>query len=464
MEDHYGIPKLLAIDDEPKGLGLIKNALVDSGLEILTASNVVEGLEVLKASRPRIVLLELRMPGARGLEVLESILGIDPGTEVILMTTHYSAEAAIEAIQRGACDYFSKPINADQLRRRISQLLWEAEERRRTYRLDHELVHACQFEGIVARSPIMLDVFAKIRRVAPHFGTVLVTGATGTGKELVARALHRLSPASASPFVVCNCSAIVESLLESELFGHVKGAFTGATQDKLGVFEYANHGTVFLDEIGELPLTAQSKLLRVLQNHEIQRVGSPAPRIVDVRVIAATNRDLRSMVNEGTFRKDLFYRLAMIEVKLPGLAERREDLPLLERHFLEKFAGEYRKPLSGMTRRAQTRLANYSWPGNIRELENVIGNACMMVDGPVIDVSDLPEEVRGQSGPAVGQDESLISLEELQKRHAKRVLEQGWRQQVSGGRDSGRVPGHHLSFARTDQASKGRLIEGRASG
>ena len=200
MEDHYGIPKLLAIDDEPKGLGLIKDALFDSGLEILTASNMAEGLEVLKATRPRIVLLELRMPGARGLEVLESILGIDPGTEVILMTTHYSAEAAIEAIQMGACDYFSKPINADQLRRRISQLLWEAEERRRTYRLDHELVHACQFEGIVARSPIMLDVFAKIRRVAPHFGTVLVTGATGTGKELVARALHRLSPAVGEPF------------------------------------------------------------------------------------------------------------------------------------------------------------------------------------------------------------------------------------------------------------------------
>ncbi len=423
MEDHYGIPKLLAIDDEPKSLDLIREALLDSGVEILTAKAVGEGLEVLKATRPRIVLLDLRMPGVRGLEILESILSIDPGTEVILMTTRYSTESAIEAIQKGACDYFSKPLNADRLRRRISQLLWEAEERRRTYRLDQELVHACQFEGIVAHSPIMLDVFAKIRRVAPHFGTVLVTGATGTGKELVARALHRLSPASASPFVVCNCSAIVESLLESELFGHVKGAFTGATQDKLGVFEYANHGTVFLDEIGELPLPAQSKLLRVLQNHEIQRVGSPAPRIVDVRVIAATNRDLRSMVNEGTFRKDLFYRLAMIEVKLPGLAERREDLPLLERHFLEKFAAEYRKPLSGLTRRAQTRLANYSWPGNVRELENVIGNACMMVDGPVIDVSDLPEEVRGQLGTVVGQDESLISLEELQKRHAKRVLE-----------------------------------------
>jgi DNA-binding NtrC family response regulator len=422
MEDHSP-PKLLAIDGDPKSLNLIKDALFDSGLEILTASDVTEGLEVLKRSRPRIVLIDLRLPSGSGLEILESILGFDPGIEVILMTTDYSTEAAIEAIQKGACDYFNKPLNAEKLRRRIAQLLWEAEERRRTYRLDQELVQACQFEGIVARSPVMLDVFARIRRVAPHFGTVLVTGATGTGKELVARALHRLSPAAASPFVVCNCSAIVESLLESELFGHVKGAFTGATHDKLGVFEYAKHGTVFLDEIGELPLTAQSKLLRVLQNHEIQRVGSPAPRLVDVRVIAATNRDLRSMVNEGTFRKDLYYRLAMIEVKLPGLAERREDLPLLERYFLEKFAAEYRKPLSGMTRRAQTRLANYTWPGNIRELENVIGNACMMVDGPVIDVSDLPEELRTQAGEGAERDESMLSLDELQKRHTKRVLE-----------------------------------------
>ena len=422
MEDQK-TPRLLAIDDELLSLEFIRDALLNCGLEVITASTITEGLETLKQARPRILLLNLRMPDVQGLEILESVLGIDPGIEVILMTSHYSAESAVEAIQKGACDYFSKPLDAEKLRRRISQLIWEAEERRRTYRLDQELVHACQFEGIVARSPVMLDVFAKIRRVAPHFGTVLVTGATGTGKELVARALHRLSPANSNPFVVCNCSAIVESLLESELFGHVKGAFTGATQDKLGVFEYANHGTIFLDEIGELPLTAQSKLLRVLQNHEIQRVGSPVPRIVDARVIAATNRDLRSMVSQGTFRKDLYYRLAMIEIRLPGLAERREDLPLLERYFLEKFAAEYKKPLSGMTRRAQTRLANYSWPGNIRELENVIGNACMMVDGTVIDVGDLPEEVRGQSGTAESQDESLLSLDELQKRHMKRVLE-----------------------------------------
>jgi DNA-binding NtrC family response regulator len=416
-------PKLLAIDHDPSNLEQINAALCDSGLEIIQARDADAGMKLLKQIRPRIVLLDLTMPGISGLAMLESILAVDPGLEVILMTVQYSEEAAVEAIQNGACDYLSKPLNVEKLRRRISQLLWEAEERHRTYQLDQELLNACQFEGIVARSPLMLDVFAKIRRVAPHFRTVLVTGATGTGKELVSRALHHLSPVAANPFVVCNCSAIVESLLESELFGHVKGAFTGATQDKIGVFEYANHGTLFLDEIGELPLTAQSKLLRVLQNHELQRVGSPVPRNVDVRVIAATNRNLLSMVGDGTFRADLYYRLAMVEIRLPGLVERREDLPLLERYFLRKFAAEYNKPLSGMTRRAQSRMANYFWPGNVRELENVIGNACMMVDGTVIDVGDLPEPIRGQVRELPVQDDALISLEELQKRHTMRVLE-----------------------------------------
>jgi len=421
--DEDNIPRLLVIDDEPQLLELIKNALLDSGLEILSANGTAEGLERFKQTRPRIILLDLMMPGVRGLGMLDSILSIDPGAEVILMTAHYSTEAAVEAIQKGACDYLNKPLNVEKLRRRIFQLLSEAEERKKTCRLDHDLLNACQFEGIIARSPVMLDMFAKIRRVAPHFRTVLVSGATGTGKELVARALHRLSPAASRSFVACNCSAIVETLLESELFGHVKGAFTGATQDKLGVFEYANHGTVFLDEIGELPLTAQGKLLRVLQNHELQRVGSPVPRTVEVRVIAATNRSLRSMVSAGDFREDLYYRLAMVEVALPRLAERREDLPLLQRYFLEKFATEYSKPLSGITRRAQAHMASYSWPGNVRELENVIGNACMMVDGTVIDVDDLPASILRPSRDPGVQDDALMSLNELQKRHTIRVLE-----------------------------------------
>lgn len=422
MPDHK-IPKLLAIDDEPQSLELIKDTLANSGVEVLTAGDPRLGLEIFKRVRPQIVLLDLMMPGIRGLEVLEWILAADPGAEVILMTAHYSTESAVEAIQKGACDYLNKPLNVEKLRRRVAELVSEAEDRQKTHDLEHELLDACQFQGIVGRSPLMLDVFAKLRRVAPHFRTVLVTGPTGTGKELVARALHHLSPVASGPFAICNCSAIVDTLVESELFGYVKGAFTGATQDKIGVFEYGNRGIVFLDEIGELPLAAQGKLLRVLQSQEIQRIGSPVPRTIDVRVIAATNRNLRAMVSEGKFREDLYYRLAMVEIPLPRLRDRREDLPLLERYFLERFAAEYKKPMAGMTRRAQSRMAIYSWPGNIRELENVIGNACMMVDGTVIDIGDLPEPVRGQSGELSGQDEILISMQDLQKRHMMRVLE-----------------------------------------
>jgi len=269
----------------------------------------------------------------------------------------------------------------------------------------------------------MLDVFAKIRRVAPHFRTALITGATGTGKELVAKALRSLSPASAGRFVVCNCSALVESLVESELFGYVKGAFTGAIQDKAGLFESADGGIIFLDEIGDLSPGAQAKLLRVLQDHRVRRVGSSVSRDVDVRVIAATNRDLRNMVGEGKFREDLYYRLTVVEIGLPALANRREDLPLLERYFVEKFAAEYEKPIAGITRRAQARMATYPWPGNIRELESVIGNACMMADGKFLDISDLPDRIRTQSSDQSPTDEALFSLEEMQKRHVMRVLE-----------------------------------------
>ena len=422
MPDHP-ILKILAIDDEVQNLELLKDALSNAGVEVLTATDPKIGLEMFKRVRPQIVLLDLMMPGIRGFEVLECILAEDPGAEVILMTAHYSTESAVEAIQKGACDYLNKPLNLENLRRRISGLVADAEDRRRTQVLEHELLDACQFVGIVGRSPLMLDVFAKLRRVASHFRTALITGPTGTGKELVARALHSLSPVASGPFAVCDCSAIVETLVESELFGYVRGAFTGATNDKIGVFEYGNGGTVFLDEVGEFSLTAQSKLLRVLQSQEIRRIGSPVPRAIDIHVIAATNRNLRSMVRDGKFREDLYYRLAMVEIPLPRLMDRREDLPLLERHFLEKFVAQYKKPVTGITRRAQARMAIYSWPGNIRELENVIGNACMMVDGKVIDIADLPEPVRGQLRDSAERDEMLMSIQELQERHVLRVLE-----------------------------------------
>src|SRR5580704_6161442 len=415
--------KLLAIDDDAQNLEIIKVALKREGLEIMTAQDPEEGFELFLRTRPKIVLLDLVMPKVSGIELLERIVSVDAGVDVILITAHYSAESAVEAIQKGAADYMTKPIEIEKLRSRISSLLDDAEMRQKTLRLDQELIDAYQFEGMVGRSPLMLEVFARIRRIAPHFRTVLVTGATGTGKELVARALHRLSPASRGPFVVCNCSALVENLVESELFGYVRGAFTGATQDKIGLFEHADGGTIFLDEIGELALAAQAKLLRVLQNRQVQRVGSLTPRNIDVRVIAATHRNLRTMVRDGQFREDLYYRLAVVEIMLPVLSDRREDLPLLERYFIEKFAAEYNKPVAGLVRRAQTRLATYPWPGNVRELENVIGNACMMADGNLIDISDLPERLRGPLSQDLAGDEPFLSLEEMQRRHILRVLE-----------------------------------------
>ncbi len=415
--------KLLAIDDDATNLEIIRLALERPGLEILTSNDPEEGFETFLRTRPKIVLLDLVMPKASGIEILERIVSVDPGVDVVLITAHYSAESAVEAIQKGASDYLTKPIDIDKLRARVNTLLEEAETRQKTLRLDRELIDAYQFEGIVGRSPLMLEVYARIRRIAPHFRTVLVTGATGTGKELVARALHRLSPVARGPFVVCNCSALVDSLVESELFGYVRGAFTGATQDKVGLFEHADGGTILLDEIGELAPAAQAKLLRVLQNHQVQRVGSLTPRNLDVRVIAATHRNLKTMVREGKFREDLYYRLAVVELPLPALASRREDLPLLERYFIEKFSAEYNKPIAGLARRAQTRLATYPWPGNVRELENVIGNACMMADGNLIDISDLPERLRGPLSQDLAGGEPFLSLEEMQRRHILRVLE-----------------------------------------
>jgi len=414
--------KLLVIDDDPQTLTLVADALQRDGLEILTAPDGELGFELFVEHRPKIVLLDYMMPKMTGLEVLDRILSADPAANVILITGHYSTESAIQAIQKGACDYLTKPLDLQRLRDRIGSVLTEAEIRRKTLILDQELLKACQFEGIVSRSPLMLEVFARMRRVAPHFRTLLITGPTGTGKELVARALHRLSPAENDRFVAFNCSGLVETLVESELFGYVKGAFTGAMQDRAGLFESADKGTIFLDEVGELSLAAQAKLLRVLQDHHVRRVGSAAPKPIDVRVVAATNRDLRAMVRDGQFREDLYYRLAVVELNLPPLASRREDLPLLQRYFVQKYATEYGKPISGLTRRAQSRMATYPWPGNIRELENVIGNACMMAEGKFLDIDDLPDRLQREF-TGLTADESLLSLEEVQRRHVLRVLE-----------------------------------------
>ncbi len=269
----------------------------------------------------------------------------------------------------------------------------------------------------------MLEVFDRIRRVAPHFQTVLVTGETGTGKELVARALHRLSPVASSRLAACNCSAIVDTLFESELFGHVKGAFTGATQDKAGLFEYAGGGILLLDEIGDMPLNTQAKLLRALESGEYQRVGSPAVRKASVRVIAATNRKLIDMMARNLFREDLYYRLSMIEIHLPRLTDRKEDLPILSRYFIERYSAKYEKRIRGLTPRAQLALGRYPWPGNVRELENVLGHACMMAEKDMIDVRDLPENLRRGTFVANLDDQEIAPLAEVYRDYVRCVLE-----------------------------------------
>jgi DNA-binding NtrC family response regulator len=414
--------KLLAIDDDPQTLALIRAAIKQHDLEIITVADPLEGLEVISRRHPEIVLLDLMLPNLNGMKVLERIVSIDPETWVVIMTAHYSTESAVEAIQKGACDYFEKPLPLDRLRKRVYELADEARRRAQAQHLENELLKTCNFEGIIGRSPLMHEAFAKIRRVAPHYRSLLLTGATGTGKELAARALHHLSPVAARPFVVCNCAALPDELVESELFGHVKGAFTGATADKAGLFETAEGGTLFLDEIGELPLPSQAKLLRAVQNQEIRRIGAASTRKVNVRIVCATNRDLRGLVETKEFREDLFFRISMVEIQLPRLAERREDLPLLIRHFIKHFSGAYHKRIDVITNRAEAVLAQYPWPGNIRELENVIGYACMMTDSEVVDVMHLPASLKNT--PRHGsQSLDLVSLDEIQRLHAHRMLE-----------------------------------------
>jgi DNA-binding NtrC family response regulator len=390
---------LLVIDDNPGSVELLSTALAQPGLEILTASNPKEGLDLFRNRRPQVVLTDLVMPQMSGMEVLEKIVEIDPATDVILMSAHYSTESAVEAVKKGASDYLNKPLSIDPLRERIGRLVEEVRKRQRAVQLEDELRTTSEFEGIVGRSPLMWEMFSRTRRVAPHYRALLITGETGTGKDLIAQALHRLSPVASGRYVVLNCSAVVETLFESELFGHVRGSFTGATTDKPGLFEHAHGGTLFLDEIGDMPLATQAKLLRVLQNQEVQRVGALNARKVDVRVIAATNHDLRTAVAEKRFREDLYYRLSMVEIQAPRLAERKEDLPLLQLHFVARFAAQYGKQVRGLTHRAQIRLSRHSWPGNVRELENVIGHAVMMTTSDVVDAQDLPPYLIPSSEP-----------------------------------------------------------------
>jgi DNA-binding NtrC family response regulator len=425
-----GKVRLIAIDDDPESIRLVEALLRESmggQLDVRSFLDPVKGLEAVARERPDIVLLDLRMPTLSGMEVLERIVEMDRSIDVLLLSAYDSAEAAVEAIQKGASDYLVKPLDVERLRERVARLVQEGLRRRKAEELDEALLQTSRFEGITSRSPAMLDVFAAIRRVAPYFRNVLISGPTGSGKELVAQALHRLSPAGSSgPFIVCNCAALTETLIENELFGHARGAFTGALQDKAGFFEMANGGTLFLDEIGEMSPAAQAKVLRAVQHQEVQRVGSPVIRKVQVRIVAATNRDLAEEAGAKRFREDLYYRLAMIELKLPSVEDRKEDLPLLVRDFVECFARQYGKQIEGVTRKAETVLHRYPWPGNIRELENTIDYACMVCDSARIDVNHLPEKLLRPRAAALvaGGSHPLVSLEEMDRMHARAVVGQ----------------------------------------
>ena len=385
---------IVILDDNPGSLELLSAALTREGVTILTASRPSAALDLVRQFRPQLVLTDLVMPEMSGLDVLNRIMEIAPATDVVLMTAHYTTETAVEAIRNGAADYLEKPIRIPVLRERVGRLIDEA---RRRQELAGDA--AAEFEGLIGTSPRMAEMFARIRRIAQHYRSALIQGQTGTGKDLVARALHHRSGVKGQ-YVVLNCSAVVETLFESELFGHVKGAFTGADRDKPGLIEAASDGTLFLDEIGDMPLATQAKLLRALQNQEIQRVGSLQARKVNVRVIAATHRNLRQAVAERHFREDLYYRLAMVEIQVPSLAERREDLPLLIRHFVDRFAQQYGKTIRGVTPRARLVLERHSWPGNVRELENALGHACMMAESNEVDVGDLPASLLADPEPS----------------------------------------------------------------
>jgi two-component system response regulator HydG len=427
-------PRLLIVDDDRAILTLVGAVALAEGFEVTTTVDGTDALTQLRRRTADLVLVDLRMPGVSGLDVLRDIRALNPTSQVVLMSGFATIDSAVEAVKLGATDYLTKPFDMQRLRQLLATVRNAAEERRVVSTLEDDLAQRLEFCGMVGRGPAMQEVFGLIRRLAPHVRTALVTGETGAGKELAARALHTLGPRSSRRFVTVNCSAVVETLFESELFGHVRGAFTGATEHKAGLFETADGGTLFLDEVGELPLAVQAKLLRALENGEVQRVGSLEARKVDVRLIAATNRSLLDEVAAGRFRGDLYYRLNVAEVALPPLRMRREDIAHLTAAFIREFAQRFNKTVAGLTPAASHMLAGAPWPGNVRELRNVLERACILADAEILIESDLAGMLEGHTdGPAGGTDASVMSgiasgragrLEVIARDHMVRTLEQ----------------------------------------
>ena len=387
--------KLLVVDDETSIREFLEILFLRAGHQVRLAKDAVDAIAVLKAHPIDLVLTDLRLPRGSGMDVLTFVTKEMPSTQVVIMTAFATTETAIEAMKAGAYDYIIKPFKVDEL----TVLLDRALERRRlqteNVALKATLSARAAHSRLLGSSERMQEVFELIQKVAPTRTTILLTGESGTGKELVARAIHTRGPRVNEPFVAINCGAIPETLIESELFGHTKGSFTGATADKPGLFERAENGTVFLDEIGELPLPMQVKLLRVLQERKVRRVGGANDLNVDCRVIAATNRRLETEIEKGNFREDLYFRLNVIQIRLPALRERRADIPLLAESFVAKFAEQQESPVQSITDGALRTLLSWSWPGNVRELENVIERGVTLASGSVIDLESLPAALRG---------------------------------------------------------------------
>jgi len=396
---------ILVIDDDASLRRVTEYNLEQAGYRVLTAADGREGVRLFREERPALVVTDLQMPGLSGLEVLEQVKALLPETLVIVITAYGTIEQAVEAMKKGAYDFLTKPVSRDALLLVVDKackLLGLQEENRR---LREQLGHQVEFGHLIGSSDAMHQVLEIVRRAAPSEATVLLTGESGTGKELVARAIHQASERGNGPFVAVNCAAIPADLLESELFGHVRGAFTGAVSDRAGKFERASGGTLFLDEVGDLPAALQPKLLRVLQEHEVEPVGGQTKR-VDVRVVAATNRDIEVALSAGEFREDLYYRLAVITVELPPLRARRDDIPLLVRHFLAKHAAAELQ----VSDAAMLLLNRYHWPGNVRELENAIQRMIVLRRGAQLEIEDLPAKIRGEVSGFQSLTEGVVQL------------------------------------------------------
>jgi two-component system, NtrC family, response regulator AtoC len=383
--------QVLIVDDEPNLRKILSAQLTRDGYDALTAEDGEQGLHLLREHHIDLVITDLKMPKVDGMTLLKRALEIEPELPVVLITAHGTIDTAVEALKRGAFDFVTKPFDKDEVRQIVAKALKTRELRG----ADATPAPTGARFGIIGTSQGIADLYAILERVADTPTTVLITGESGTGKELVARALHEHSSRKDKPFIKVNCAAIPKELIESELFGYERGAFTGAVASKPGRFELANGGTLFLDEIGEIPIEMQVKLLRALQESEFERVGGIKTIRVDVRLVAATNRDLKKLISAGSFREDLFYRLNVVPIRLPALRERTGDIPLLAEHFLTKFNGRLRKKVEGLDPDATEVLAQYPWPGNIRELENVIERAVLFCDESRLHAKDLPPDVRG---------------------------------------------------------------------